>query len=416
MKPKQIRTKKRSTGETAPHSWYSCLPYVFVSGLYLLLAFSLRWARGGGPDWDSFTAATDLILQGKWLHLYENHQSYFSFSFPPLPFFLMAPFRFLAQALGLSQGAADALAAIPMLAGDLLSVWMLVRLVRRFREISQRAELFLFTFYLTAWVVFFDSAYHSHFDSILLFFLFAAVERLHAGRLIASGAFLGLALLTKQTALLVMIPLFFALLGGGNRKAFGRVLGAAALTASIAMAPFLIADFSEVRSALLDAPNQRPIGYQTIWWVFAGNERAMGFLNGAEPYLNALILLLAVVYSGFMVWRHRINSREPRFLGLCAACAVIAVFLEGWGSLHYFLMPFGFLLAWEAATEGWPWLSVLFAAVLSDQFILKYSSETHFGFNPITAWTMILLFSGTMVYLTHKLRLSQRQLSISSGR
>lgn len=371
--------------------------------LYLLLALSLRFARGGGPDWDSFLAATNLILQGKWLRLYENHQSFFSFSFPPLPFFLMAPFGFLSQALGLSPGAGDALTAVPMLAGDFLSAWMLVKLVRRFRPVSEKEGLFLFTFYLTAWLVFFDSAYHSHFDSVLLFFLLAAIDQFQEGKGGVTGLFLALALLTKQTALLAIIPFFAAFLLGKDRKGFGKVLGSTAAVALLALAPFLIADFSNVKGALLDAPNQRPIGYQTIWWVFAGNDGAMAWLNGAEPYLNTLILLLVIGYSGFMAARYGVDLREPRFLGLCAACAVIAVFLEGWGSLHYFLLPFGFLLAWEAATGGWPWISVLFTAVLSDQFILKYSSETHFGFNQTTAWTMILLFAGTLVYLTRQL-------------
>lgn len=378
------------------------MPYAFVSGLYLLLAFSLRSARGGGADWDSFTAATDMILKGRWLHLYENHLSYFSFSFPPLPFFLMAPFRLVAWAL--PKGAGDAFTAIPMLAGDLLSAWMLVRLARRFRGISQREGLFLFTFYLTAWMVFFDSAYHSHFDSILLFFLFAAMERLQKESFIAAGVFLGLALLTKQTTLIVMIPLCFSLFLGGDRKGLRKSLGTAVLVALAGMLPFLLADFSDVQSALLDAPNQRPIGYQTIWWIFAGNDNAMAWLNAAEPFLNTLILLLVVSYSGFMAWRYRIQVKEPGFLGLCAACAVIMVFLEGWGSLHYFLLPFGFLLAWEAASGGWPWISTVFAAVLSDQFILKYSSETHFGFNQMTSWTLILLLGGTLVYVTNQLK------------
>jgi len=385
-----------------PPSWRSCLPYAFIATLYLLLALPLRFARGGGPDWDSFMAATDLILQGKWLQLYENHQSFFSFSFPPLPFFLMAPFRFLAQALGLPPGAGDALTGLPMLAGDFLSAWMLVKLVRRFREVSKGEGLFLFAFYLAAWIVFFDSAYHSHFDSILLFFLFTAVERLQAGKAAVAGIFLGLALLTKQTALMVLIPLAFVLMGKG-RKEPGKMLIPAAAITLVGMAPFLAADFSQVKSVLLDAPNQRPIGYQTIWWIFAGNEGAMAWLNGAEPCLNVLILLLVTGYCAFMVGRRGVGLREPRLLGLCAACAVIMVFLEGWGSLHYFLLPFGFLLAWEAATGGWPWVSVVFTAVLSDQFILKYSSETHYGFNPWTAWEMILLFTGTLVVLTRQL-------------
>ena len=395
-----------------PQAWGPCLPYAFVSALYLFLAFSLRFARGGGPDWDSFMDATDLVLRGQWFHLYENHQSYFSFSFPPLPFFLMAPFRFVAWAL--PKGAGDAFTAIPMLAADLLSAWMLVRLVRRFREITQGEKLFLFTFYLTAWIIFFDSAYHSHFDSILLFFLLAAVEKLQEERHVMAGVFLALAMLTKQTALIVMIPLFFALLLGKNRKGLQKSFGTAVLVSLAVMLPFLLSDFSNVKSVLLDAPNQRPIGYQTIWWIFAGNDDVMGWLNAAEPFLNMLILLLVVSYSGFMAWKYRISAKEPRFLGLCAACAVIMVFLEGWGSLHYFLLPFGLLLAWEAASGGWPWVSVVFAAILSDEFILKYSSETHFGFNQATSWTMILLFSGTLAYLTNRLRRPGRVLTNSS--
>lgn len=359
-------------------------------------------------DWDSFQATTDLILQGKWLHIYENHQTFGSFSFTPLPFFLMAPFRFLGQALALPQGAQDVLAAVPMLAGDLLSAWALVRLVRGFRPTTKQEDIFLFTVYLTAWVVFFDSAYHSHFESILLWFLLLALEKLRKGQPIGFGVFLALALLTKQTAVVVAIPCFLVLLFDGRRADFWRALGTLGGIALAFMAPFLIADFTDVKHVLVDMPNQLPVAYQSVWWIFAGNVGVMAFLDGAGPFLNGLTLVLAGVYSGMMIWRYRINTKDPRLIGISAACAVIMVFLERWGSLHYFLIPFALLLAWETSTQGRPWASVLFTAILSNLFFLKYSVETHFGFNQVTGWIMIFLFAGTLVYLTYQLRSSNK--------
>lgn len=402
MKPRPAKKRKKG-GEKAgalAQQW----PYYFVSVLYLLLAVLLRWNRGGGVDWDSYLASTDLILKGQWLHLYENHQGYFSFIFTPLPFFLLAPFRFVGQALGLSPGPQAALMALPMIAGDLLSAVWLVRLVRRFRPAGEGESLFLFTLFLTAWVVFFDSAYHSHFESILLLFFLLFLERLKAGHSLAAGFFLGLALLTKQTALIPAIPCFLALGSGRPRKAFWQVLGAAVLTVLTVMAPFLIADFKDVKYVLMEEPNQLPVGYQTVWWVFAGNGEIMRFLNGAGPLLNGLILALSILYSWGMARLYGIGLKDGRLIGLCAGCVLIMVTLERWGSLHYFLVPFALLLAWEAVTTRWPWVSILFAAFLSHLFVLKYSVETHFGFNEATAWFMILLFFGTLGYFTHKLR------------
>lgn len=404
MRTKPTRSPKINAGRTVPPTWRSCLPYAFVSTLYLFLAFSLRFARGGGVDWNDFLALMDVILQGKGLHLQQYLQNYFTFSFPPFPYFLMALFRFLGQWWGLSQGAQDVLIGLPMLAADLFSAWMLVRIVRRFRATTPRQDLFLFTLYLTAWVVFFDSAYHSHFESLLLGLLILSIDNLQEGRFTRSGIILGLAFLVKQTAVVPAIPLFLALFHRAGPKTTGKVLAAAAATALVFYAPFLFSDFGGVERIFLQGPNQRPIGYQTTWWIFAGNDGFLEWLAGAGSYLNAFMLLLMAGYSALMVRRYGVGYQEPRFLGLCAACSVIMVFLEGWGSLHYFLMPFGFLLAWEAATDGWPWISILFTAVLSDQFILKYSSETHFGFNPWTAWAMILLFSGTLVYVTDRLK------------
>ena len=379
-------------------------PYYFVSALYLLLAVLLRWNRGGGADWDTFLSTTDMILKGQWLHLYENHTSYFTFTFPPLPFFLMAPFRYLALALDFSPAASDILTALPILAGDLLSAWMLVHWVRRYRTVSPGEALFLFTLYLTAWVVFFNSAYHSHFETLLFLFLALALERLKAGRFAASGFFLGLAFLTKQTALVVAIPLFMALVLRGPRKSFLKTLGVTAGTVLAVMAPFLIADFQDVKTVLMDLPGKLPVAYQTVWWVFAGNDDVMRFLNGAGSLLETLIVVLSLLYAWVLVWYHGIGIQDRRLIGLCAGCALIMVSLESWGSLHYFLVPFALLLAWEAVTYRWPWVSILFAAFLSHLFVLKYSVETHFGFNEATAWFMILLFFGTLGYLTHKLR------------
>jgi hypothetical protein len=125
---------------------------------------------------------------------------------------------------------------------------------------------------------------------------------------------------------------------------------------------------------------------------------------GSDPPIlrervNLAILALCALCSLAVVARGRVAHDSPKLVALCASNAVILVMLEKRGTLHYFVLPMVPILAWEINEGRWPWLAVIFGAVLSHLFVLAFSMETQIYFNRATGLVMVALL-GALWHLT----------------
>jgi len=335
----------------------------------------------------------------------------------PIAVGMMAPFAAFCDAVGAGSRYAmiSILPWLPFLLFDVLAAIELAGAVRRLRpELGGRAQLFLFTLYLAGWATFFMSPYHAHFESVLIFLILVAVRMQARGRDVLAGALLGLAYLTKPTAALaILVQCAILLFSRQGRRAVVTAAVSVGVAAAV-LAPFLIGDGRNVMYMIFRAPQELPIAYMTIWSALP---RSAVVTDLIVRLANPAALAVAVMLAGWFAWRRRIQLGSAGNYGLLALVTVAALSLVKWGSLHYYLLPFVLLLIWEMAAQQFPWLSITYIGVLSNIFILWLSFETDprlsadvrppgtvFGWQ--SAWLMIVLFAGTLIYLG--LRLGRR--------
>lgn len=390
------RSQRRRLAALVNHPWS---PYVFMSSLYLMLAAMIRVHRAG-PDWGNFLLVTDQILHGHLFYIYHNRfGGSDTFAYPPVSVLLLVPFRAVSLVLRLGQRETGLFVVLPYLAFDILAALCVVDLVKRFRRLDRHESALTFGLYLMAWMVFFATPYHAHFESVVVTFIVLGLRLVVDGRYDAGAVSLAIALLTKQTALTVLIPVLAVILFGRGWRPMLRFATISCGLAVAMMTPFFVLDFPDVIHMGLELPAILPFAYQSTWWIFTPDQLTFLYPRIAA-HVDTLILVLCVAYSLVVAWRGRIQTRDPRLVGLCAGSSVIVVLLEKWGSLHYFVLPMALLLVWETSTQKYPWLTITFSAILSHIFVLAYSFETRYPFNSKTATVMIVLFLGTLTYLT----------------
>ncbi len=393
-------------------------PYLFLGSLYMLLAGAIRLHRPG-PDWSFMMAIADHILDGDLLKIYSLRWEYPSvtpflqgsawysghpFGYPPISILLLVPFRFFSQFAHLSERVQSLVVITPYLVFDLVCAYLIAEVIHCHRPIKEGERLFIFSVFLTSWTVFFSTPYHGHFESTLISFLLMGFISLRRGNYYWAAAFNALALLTKQTAILVFIPELIAVF---LAKGFAQTVrfGAAIVIPCLAVfLPFLIADFEGVKYMAFTFPANVPYGFQTTWLILGEGDTVRKIMGVLQPHVDTIITALCGVYAFFMAYKFKIRPDEGRLIGLAGAATVIMVLFEKWGSLHYFLLPFVLIFLWEMITYGLPWLSIAFCSILSNLFILKYSVETDYGFNKTTALVMIVLCVGALIHLTARLR------------
>jgi uncharacterized membrane protein len=260
--------------------------------------------------------------------------------------------------------------------------------------------LFLFSFFLGSWIVFFSSAYHAHYDSFYVLLLLLAIVLTQRERYVLGAIVYGLALLTRQPAVLVIMPhLAVLLFSAGWRKslAVGLILSGVVL---LVMLPYVLADPPNVWHMAVGLPLRRPVAYQSTWYLVAGVPSAITF---GQRYADLLILSISAAASLLFAWRLRIGPTDGRLFGLATFNTLVMTLLTKWGSLHYYLLPLAFLLVWEVLSYTVPWAAILFTSTLSNLFILWVSREVNLPFSFDTALVMVVLLLALLAYVGVKL-------------
>lgn len=402
-------------------------PYVFIVALYAGMGTWVRWYRMG-PDWGHYLTSARILLYGRHYTLPTggtlSRTQYYSFSMPsvfgpivlpqgPVGTIVIMPFVLLCDAAGWGMNFA-AISIIPWLAYlvfDVLAACELRRAVKRLRpEGGEAVGLFVFAVFLSSWIAFFNSPYHAHFESILIYFMLVALRLDGAGSHLRSGALWGMALLTKPTAVLGVITQAAILIRRRRWVGIGQLLAVAAAVVLVVLAPFLIGDFRNAFYALVHAPLALPIEYMNIWWAFfTGLPRSHWAVVAVESWANPVSLVLGALAAGLFAWRRRIEPGSAANYGLTAFVSILVLMFLKWGSLHYYLLPFALLVVWEVACHRWPWISLVYVGALSNVFILAFSGETRAGVPGVrppgivlgwqSSWILIAVFVGTLLWL-----------------
>jgi hypothetical protein len=190
-------------------------------------------------------------------------------------------------------------------------------------------------------------------------------------RELLAGVLLGLAIATKQWALIAVLPTLLA----APRRQLPLLAIAGAIAAAFYL-PGLIANADRFGVATEAAAGQAAGGASTtpwsLWWPFAGiDDSPFGERYMAPAWIGALshplIVLLPIPLTA-LLWRRR-DRRPDDALLLLALLFLLRCLLDTWNNDYYHAPFFLSLLAWETVRRpGVPLLSLAVAVLLGISF------------------------------------------------
>jgi hypothetical protein len=176
-----------------------------------------------------------------------------------------------------------------------------------------------------------------------LWLILLGVRLLGRGATVWAGVCLGLAVMTRSVAAVCLIPLVLALLVDRRWARAAALVAAVAVTAAVVIAPFWLADRSDVTYSLLTYRGTLPTVGGSLWVAFAGAPWA-GFIQHAD----ALLFAVAALVLSFAVLAARRNRgwTPPRVYGLLAVAAACVPMLAKTSWPYYLLDPYVFAAIW----------------------------------------------------------------------
>jgi hypothetical protein len=191
-------------------------------------------------------------------------------------------------------------------------------------------------------------------------------------RQVAAGLLLGLALATKQWAVLAVLPVMLAT--GGRRR---TMLALAAGVTGTFMLPLLVGNTDQFRSVATAAAGQDASAALTtpwsIWWPFADLVALPG--RGARylapdwvPTISHPLIVAVAIPLAAVLWRRR-DRRPDDALLLLTLLLLLRCLLDNWNNDYYHAPFLLALLAWETVRRpGAPRVTLGVAVLLGVSF------------------------------------------------
>jgi hypothetical protein len=191
--------------------------------------------------------------------------------------------------------------------------------------------------------------FYGHIEQpIMLWLALWGIRQLTARRPARAGLLLGLALLTRTSALVLILPLVALLARDRQWRALARFGVAIVGTMGAILLPFLLANSSDVVYSLVTFRGQLPVGGGSFW----GLTLDTSLESFGQRYDGLSVLLIALLLAGIVLLRRRdLTLTSPAlYLLLALSSFCFALFIKTlWP--YYFLEPFTFLTIW--------WLAVM---------------------------------------------------------
>jgi hypothetical protein len=195
------------------------------------------------------------------------------------------------------------------------------------------------------------------------------------GRGLLAGVLLGLAVATKQWAVIAVVPTLVA--ATGHRIRLSLVAGA--LAAAIALPALLLQPQAVVGTHTAIVQAQPVVGPANVWWPFSTSRTAAerkagasGFAAKVPAWIGTLshpLIVLLGLPLGVLFWRRRERLGPYDALGLLALLMLLRCLLDPWNNDYYHAPFLLSLLAWEAlGRDGRPRLTLLAGAALALTF------------------------------------------------
>ena len=262
--------------------------------------------------------------------------------------------------------------------------------------------------------------YYGHVEQpMMLWLALVGIRALGEGRPRRAGALLGLALLTRTTALTIIIPVALLLLAQRDWRGLRRLSVALAGVVACGLAPFALADGPDLRYSLVTFHNSVAVNGGNLWTLVSGTALAV-----IPQRADGIAVLLATALATALVLRARpdmrVTSRD--FFGLLALCslchpAFINIFWP-----YYLLEAFTFCAVWwlsdigalahERGRAGWLlWAGAPVGVTLlgqARQFALAQQMAAPSALAPDAAWNLLTCFALVALMAALGWQLAQR--------
>lgn len=191
--------------------------------------------------------------------------------------------------------------------------------------------------------------FYGHIEQpIMLWLALAGIRQLTARRPARAGLLLGLALLTRSSATLLVLPLAALLARDHRWRALVRFGSALVGIVGVILLPFLLADGSDVWYSLVSFRGELPIGGGSFWGLTWDTPLA----SFGQRFDGLSVLLVALLLTGIVLLRRRdLSLASPALYLLLALSSFCFALLIKTLWPYYFLEPFTFLTIW--------WLGVM---------------------------------------------------------
>lgn len=332
-----------------------------IALLALALVYVAAWAISGlwplnPTDMDVFfLPAARIALNGDPLHIYAvRYEALYPNANGPLSLLPLTFVAAVARLLGWLDTpplrrilVLGAFAIFPLLMG-LEAVRAVQRLVGR--PVGRIWRLLTIIPFICTPILWEGMMGYGHVEQAMMLWLaLVGVRLLSEGKSVRAGVLLGLALLTRTSALVYIIPLAGVLLRRGRWRQSAQFAGVAGGVTLVGLAPFLLADRDDTLFSLVTFRSALPVGGFSFWGTIVGS-RLEPF---AQHYDSLVIVGAAVVVTALVALAQRgldVDSVDIyALLALCSLC--FALFIKTlWP--YYFLETYVFALIWWLAQAG----------------------------------------------------------------
>lgn len=321
----------------------------------------------------------------------------------PLGLVPLIPAAGIANALGLANdlriraGLADGIVAICAL----LMARQGLHIVRMERgEITWRLATPLV--FLAAPALWVGVADFGHIEQPLeLLLVLLAVRFTMSRRPYATGICLGLAVLTRSTALLYVLPFLATELANRRVRATVQLGGAAALTAVVGIAPFIAANPGDAVHSLITYRAALRVAGGSLWIAFT-HTSFEAFIKAGDTYIVIGLVLAACALVASR--RPKVAASPSGLLGLLAVAAMLFPAFAKTSLPYYLMEAYVFAASWWLARPGnaWNWRLTVPLVITATVLMGKWAETipaigTPYVAEGITASVLLVIAVGLVV-------------------
>jgi len=291
----------------------------------------------------------------------------------PVGLVLLMPLAAVAQALGWTDP--RVVAAMTAVLAAILALLVSREALGIVRRVRGAIEWRLGTHatFLLAPVLWIAVAGFGHLEQVVeTYFLLLAVRWTIESRAGRAGFGLGLALLTRTAASICAIPLAVVTGSRQGRRRIGDLGLVAAATVAAGLAPFLVADGSDVIRSLVTYRGRLPIAGGSVWVLLYRSPLAT-FAEHADAFVS-----LGVAAALCLIIVRRRATATADAMGVCGLLCIAACcfpMLAKTVHSYYLFEPYVFGTIWWLARPGTAlnWRLAVPALLTADVFLAEWS-------------------------------------------